>query len=39
MAIIGSLGHAFASRILTVEIRVKPPFTLVFYARFLTGLR
>jgi hypothetical protein len=39
MRLIGSLGPAFATPIVIVSIRVKPPFTLAFYRRFLTSLR
>ena len=35
----GSLGPAFATRIVVGLIRVKPPFPLAVYTRFLTWLR
>ena len=38
MRCIGSLGPAFASRILAVRIRVKPAFALALYGGFLTRL-
>jgi hypothetical protein len=31
----GSIGHAFAVRILTLEIRIKEAFALLLYMRFL----
>ena len=39
MRLIGSLGPAFATPIVVIPIRVKPPFTLALYRRFLTSLR